>query len=75
MRRDLARHLRAAGLAGADDIHGVPGGEVLDVDRAPRQLGEQDVALDLHLLGGCRPAGKAQARAGRTFVHLPTGRQ
>ena len=66
---------RPSAFAARHQIEPALGGDVLDVQRAPGQAAERDVAGDLELLALGRPAHHAQARGGHALVHLAVGHQ
>ena len=59
VRRHLTGHRQALGLGGGHQIEPALGGDVLDVQRAPGQAAERDVAGDFQLLALGRPAHHA----------------
>ncbi len=70
VRADLGGDGQALGLGGTDELGAASRGDVADVQRAARETTQVDVAGDLDLLAGGRPAGQAQARGGAALVHL-----
>ena len=70
MRGSLAGDLNASGLTGTNELQAVGGGDVLDVQLGTGQLGDLDVAGDLKLLAGGRPALEGQTSRDLTLVDL-----
>ena len=70
VRGDLAGDVDASGLACADELDTVAGGEVLNMQVRAGEPRELDVAGDVDLLAGGRPAQHAQARGSDTLVDL-----
>ena len=70
MRGGLAGDLNASGLTGTHDLQAMGGGDVLDVQLGTGQLGDLDVASDLELLAGSRPALESQTGRDLALVDL-----
>ena len=75
VRGGLAGNLNAGGLAGTHDLQAMGGGDVLDVQLGTGQLGDLDVAGDLELLAGSRPALESQTGRDLTLVDLAVADQ
>ena len=75
MRGGLAGHLNASGLTGTHELETVSGGDVLDVQLGTGQLGDLDVAGDLELLAGSRPALESQTGRDLALVDLAVADQ
>ena len=70
VRGGLAGNLNASGLTGTHDLQAMGGGDVLDVQLGTGQLGDLDVASDLELLAGSRPALESQTGRDLALVDL-----
>ena len=70
MRGGLAGDLNASGLAGTHELQAMGGGDVLNVQLGTGQLGDLDVAGDLKLLAGGRPAFEGQTSRNLALVDL-----
>ena len=70
VRGGLAGNLNASGLTGTHDLQAMGGGDVLDVQLGTGQLGDLDVAGDLKLLAGGRPAFEGQTGRNLALVDL-----
>ena len=70
MRSGLAGNLNASGLTGTHDLQAMCGGDVLDVQLGTGQLGDLDVAGDLKLLAGGRPALEGQTGRDLALIDL-----
>ena len=68
VRADLGRDGQALSLGGTNELSATGGGDVADVERAAREAAELDVASNLDLLTGGRPAGDAEAGAHAALV-------
>ena len=75
MRGGLAGNLNASGLTGTHDLQAMGGGDVLDVQLGTGQLGDLDVAGDLELLAGSRPALEGQTGRDLALVDLAVADQ
>ena len=75
VRGGLAGHLDASGLTGTHDLQAMGGGDVLDVQLGTGQLGDLDVAGDLELLAGSRPALEGQTGRDLALVDLAVADQ
>ena len=75
VRGGLAGHLDASGLTGTHELETVSGGDVLDVQLGTGQLGDLDVAGDLELLAGSRPALESQTGRDLALVDLAVADQ
>ena len=75
VRSGLAGNLNASGLTGTHDLQAMCGGDVLDVQLGTSQLGDLDVAGDLELLAGSRPALESQTGRDLALVDLAVADQ
>ena len=70
VRGGLAGDLNASGLAGTHELQAMGGGDVLNVQLGTGQFGDLDVAGDLKLLAGGRPALEGQTSRDLALVDL-----
>ena len=75
VRSGLAGNLNTSGLTGTHDLQAMGGGDVLNVQLGAGQLGDLDVAGDLELLAGSRPALESQTGRDLALVDLAVADQ
>ena len=71
LRRNFCRNLDAALFSLADEVDGVLGADVGDVDRCSRRFCQEDVAGNGDVFGNGRTAFHAQFIRYDAFVHIP----
>lgn len=75
VRGGLAGHLDTGSLTGTHELQAMSGGDVLDVQLGTGQLGNLDVAGNLKLLAGSRPALEGQTGRDLALVDLAVADQ